>query len=233
MQRIFSDLSIKTISEDERVIEGIATTPRADRMGDIVESNGAEFSLPIPFLLDHNHTEAVGEVELAQVTSTGIRFRARIKKIPEPGHAKDLVDRAWQLIKNGLRRFVSIGFRPIEFERLASGGLRFTAWEWLELSAVTVPAQPDAAITGMKAHASTSDSAIEARKDKIRRDALYRDVETTARRKRLGIVVPVKLTPADMAAAYGRKRESGQVVRLRDGVNRSGRVVRLDAPVRR
>jgi hypothetical protein len=31
--------------------------------------------------------------------------------------------------------------------------VRVLSWEWLELSSVTVPAQPDARITGIKAHA--------------------------------------------------------------------------------
>lgn len=151
MDRAFYNLTVRTVSEDQRIIEGIATTPRADRVGDVVESAGVKMSLPLPLLLDHNHAEAVGEVESAQVTPTGIKFRARIKKISEPGPVKDMCDRAWQLIKNGLRKFVSIGFRPLDYEPLGTGGMRYTAWEWLELSCVTVPAHPDAAITGIKA----------------------------------------------------------------------------------
>ncbi len=152
MNRAFSQLQIRSIREDERLIEGWATTPQPDRMDDVVEPRGALFKLPIPLLLDHNHAEAVGEVESAEVTAQGIRFIARVKKISEPGAAKDLVDRGWSLIKNGLRRSVSIGFRPLKQERIEGGGYRFTSWEWLELSAVSVPAQPGATITGVKAY---------------------------------------------------------------------------------
>jgi hypothetical protein len=151
MNRAFSRLTVRTLNDEQRLIEGIATAPRPDRVGDIVEPRGAVFELPLPFLLDHNHLEAVGEVERAEVTADGIKFVARIKKIAEPGQVKDLVDRAWHLVKHGLRRTVSIGFNPLDGEQIPSGGFRFKSWEWLELSAVTVPAHPEARITGVKA----------------------------------------------------------------------------------
>lgn len=150
MDRAFLPVTIRSVSEDERLVEGWATRPETDRVGDVVMPEGATFKLPIPFLLDHDHTEAVGEVERADVTAAGIRFVARIKKIPEPGLARDLVDRAWHLIKHGLRKTVSIGFNPLRAEPIQGGGLRFLSWEWLELSAVSVPALASATITGTK-----------------------------------------------------------------------------------
>lgn len=157
LERAYSALEIKAARDDMRVIEGIASTPRPDRAGDVVVPEGAKFALPLPLLLDHNSTLAVGDVDFAEVTSKGIKFRAHIKSIDESGEVKDLVDKAWQLAKSGLRRFVSIGFRPLEdgYERIATG-LKFTDWEWLELSMVTVPAQPDAAF-----HAKSLDEQIE------------------------------------------------------------------------
>lgn len=124
MHRAFSNLTLRAVHEDERVLEGIASTPRPDRMSDIVESGGVQYELPIPLLLDHNHAEAIGEVEFVEVTDTGIRFLARVKKIAEPGAAKDLVDKAWSLIKHGLRSAVSIGFRPLDSEAIKGGGVR-------------------------------------------------------------------------------------------------------------
>jgi phage head maturation protease len=209
MDRIFSKLTIKSINEDQRVVEGIASTATVDRAGDIVEPLGAEYDLPIPFLLDHDHREAVGEVEYAEVTAKGIRFRARIKRIDEPGLAKDLVDKAWHLLKNGLRRCVSIGFQASEAEPLPSGGYRFKRWSWLELSAVSVPAQPDAVVTGLK------------RAPKTARVVRLTDLERVAaksrsridRRKALGLPGKrVKLTGADLVEAFlGEKREERSV----------------------
>ncbi|MFS2324622.1 hypothetical protein U2P60_04255 [Brucella sp. H1_1004] len=37
MNRAYSVLNIRTVNEDERLIEGIASTPSADRMDDVVE----------------------------------------------------------------------------------------------------------------------------------------------------------------------------------------------------
>jgi HK97 family phage prohead protease len=152
MNRAFVALEIKALDDDARTIEGWATTPEVDRMGDIVLPKGAEYELPIPFLLDHDHSQVVGEVDKVQVTDKGIKFWAHIKKIAEEGDAKALCDKAWSFIKHGLRKAVSIGFRPLDFDVLPNGGLKFTSWEWYELSAVGIPAQPGAVITGTKSY---------------------------------------------------------------------------------
>jgi HK97 family phage prohead protease len=153
MNRAFVAFEIKALDDDARTLEGWATTPEVDRMGDIVLPKGAEYELPIPFLLDHDHSQVVGEVERVEVTDKGIKFWATIKKIAEEGEAKALCDKAWSYIKHGLRKAVSIGFRPLEFDVLPNGGLKFTSWEWYELSAVGIPAQPGAKITGTKTFA--------------------------------------------------------------------------------
>lgn len=152
MNRALVRFEIKAMDDDARTIEGWATTPEVDRMGDIVLPKGAEYELPIPFLLDHDHSQVVGEVDRVEVSDKGIKFFAHIKKITEEGPAKELVDKAWSYIKNGLRKAVSIGFRPLDFDVLPNGGLKFTSWEWYELSAVGIPAQPSAKITGAKSY---------------------------------------------------------------------------------
>jgi HK97 family phage prohead protease len=153
MNRAYATLDIRTISEDdERVIEGIASTPTPDRMGDIVEPMGAKFALPMPLLWQHNHDEPIGQVEFAKPTKGGIPFKARLAdpdKFTSEAVKQRLLE-AWESIKNGLVRAVSIGFRPLEYSYIEGGGIRFTEWEWLELSAVTIPAQADANITTIK-----------------------------------------------------------------------------------
>ena len=152
MNRANVRFQIKALDEESRTIEGWASTPDEDRMGDIVVPTGAKYELPMPFLLDHDHERAVGEVDSVEITDKGIKFKAHIKTIAEPGAVKDLCDSAWSLVKNGLRRAVSIGFRPLEMEALPTGGLKFSSWEWYELSAVSVPAQANARITGAKSY---------------------------------------------------------------------------------
>jgi HK97 family phage major capsid protein len=144
--RAYTFIDIKSIDEEKRTIEGIASTPRPDRVGDVVESSGVVFKTPLPLLLDHNSTLQVGHVNVAKASNNQITFKATIVKVVEPGEVKDLVDKAWQLVKYKLRAAVSIGFRALDggVEIMKNGGYRFTDWEWLELSLVTIPAQPDA-----------------------------------------------------------------------------------------
>jgi uncharacterized protein len=151
MNRAFTNLQVRAVDEDERVIEGIASTGRRDRQDDELVPRGIVYRLPIPFLLDHAHDKVVGEVEHIEVSDTEIRFRARIPKITEPGPAKDLVDQAWSYLKHGLRKNLSVGFRPLAHQRIDGGGFRYTAWELLEISGVGVPAQPDARVTATRA----------------------------------------------------------------------------------
>lgn len=150
MNRAYSILEIKAVKEDERVIEGIATTPSPDRVGDIVDPMGAEFKLPMPLLWQHRASEPIGEVFFAKPNKNGIPFKARVAKLEEAGTLKDRLDEAWQSIKLGLVRAVSIGFSIKAYEILKDGGWRINEWEWLELSAVTIPAQAEATITAIK-----------------------------------------------------------------------------------
>lgn len=151
LQRAFSLLEVKAVDEDQRVITGIATTPATDRVDDIVEPKGAEFKLPIPFLWMHRSDQPIGEVFAAKVTAAGIEIKARIVKVEEPGTLKDRVDEAWQSIKLGLVRGLSIGFKSIEHTHIdGSFGMRFIKWLWLELSAVTIPSNAEASIQTVK-----------------------------------------------------------------------------------
>lgn len=151
MNRAYSILQAKAVQDgDERVIEGIASTPSPDRMGDVVEPMGAKFALPLPLLWQHNHDEPVGTVEFAEPNAKGIPFRARLAKVEDEGELKKLVDKAWQAVKAGLVRGVSIGFSATDYDRLKSGGLRFKEWNWLELSLVTIPANAEATISAIK-----------------------------------------------------------------------------------
>ncbi len=151
MNRAYSLFTIKSIDEEQRIIEGIATTPSTDRMGDIVEPEGAQFTLPIPLLWQHNSREPVGEVVAAKATPEGITFQAQFAKIPEAGTLKDRIDDAWQSIKYKLVKGMSIGFNPIESSQIKdTWAEHFLKWEWLELSCVTIPANVDASITTIK-----------------------------------------------------------------------------------
>lgn len=151
MKRAYSVVTIKAIDDDHRIITGIATTPTPDRTEDIVEPKGAEFKLPLPFLYQHDSGQPIGHVRKAKVTKDGIEVEVKLVKTDEPGTLKDRLDQAWQEIKLGLVRGLSIGFRALETSRIeGTFGLRFLRWEWLELSAVTIPANAEASIQSIK-----------------------------------------------------------------------------------
>ncbi|WP_210246867.1 HK97 family phage prohead protease [Devosia ginsengisoli] len=146
MTRAYSVLEIKDLDEESRRITGIASTPKTDRAGDIVMPEGAVFTLPIPFLYQHDSRQPIGHVIEAKVSKKGIEITAEIAK-----GVHDDVERAWKYIKAGLVRGLSIGFRGIDTEQIPnSWGMIFEKWEWLELSAVTIPANADASIQSIK-----------------------------------------------------------------------------------
>ena len=122
---------------------------------DIVDPKGATFKLPLPLLWQHKHGEPIGHVTEATVTDKGIEVVATVAKGVTPE-----IDRAWKLIKAGLVRGFSIGFRGLEVEEIPnSWGVRYKKWEWLELSAVTIPANSEATITNVKHFASDQPAA--------------------------------------------------------------------------
>lgn len=147
MNRAYSLLEIKSLDEEQRIIEGVATSPTPDSYGDIVEPKGVEFKLPIPLLYQHRHGQPIGEVIEARVSDEGIWVKAKLAKTQEKGVLKNRLDEAWQSVKLGLVKGLSIGFRPLEYSPLDSGGIRFTKWSWHELSAVTIPANPEGQIS--------------------------------------------------------------------------------------
>ena len=149
--KAFSLMTVKSVDEEKRIITGIATTISPDREDDIVEPLGAKFTLPIPFLWQHDHSKPIGEVISATVTDKGIEVEVQIAQIYEQGRLKERVDEAWQAIKTGLVKGLSIGFRGKEYNYIdGSYGVHFIEWDWYELSAVTIPANMEATITSVK-----------------------------------------------------------------------------------
>ena len=155
-QTTFFVLEQKALEETPShwIIRGTATTPRVDRMGDIVRPKGARFERMPKLLLYHDSKKPIGNLTRATPTDSGIPFEAAIPKVAEPGVVRDRIDEAIHSIKYDLLSYVSLGFKPVEYEPVSKddryGGQDFKVWDWLELSVVTIPAQPDAVITGIK-----------------------------------------------------------------------------------
>ena len=105
MNRAYSLIDIKSVKEDERVIEGIASTPsdRSRRRHRRVDGRQVQ-SADAAAVACTSTMQPIGHVEFAKPTKTGIPFKARIAKSDEPGTLKDRLDEAWQSIKLKLVR---------------------------------------------------------------------------------------------------------------------------------
>jgi len=143
----------------DRVIRGTASTPSTDRMGDIVEPMGLEFKNPLPLIWQHRHEHPVGLVTLDPPTEKGVTFSA-VFAAAEPGSPLAVdIDKAYQAVKLGLVRGVSIGFRALELNFMDDGGIRYVRSEVVELSLVTIPANADATISQIKSFDAVSSAA--------------------------------------------------------------------------
>jgi hypothetical protein len=147
-----SALQVKAVSEERRVITGLATSPVPDRSGDIVDQYGAKYAPTIPLFLYHDSTKSVGTVKLGRPTAAGIPFEAYLPNVVEDGDLKRRVDEAWQMVKYKLLAAVSIGFRAIagKVKPLKDGGIHFLESEILEVSLVPIPMQSLATIHSIK-----------------------------------------------------------------------------------
>jgi HK97 family phage major capsid protein/HK97 family phage prohead protease len=147
----YTHFEIKAIQEPTRTISGIASTPRPDRYGHILEPLGATFANPLPLLLHHDQKQPVGQATLT-ATKAGLLFEATIASVADAGPLRDRLEDTWQQLQVGLLNKVSIGFQILEkgAERLQNGLLRLIKTEICELSLTTLPVNADAVVLAVK-----------------------------------------------------------------------------------
>ena len=137
----------------EREIKVIASDSTPDRMGDVLEPAGCDLTNyrrnPV-VLAQHDANQPIGRCSRIGIEGTAVV--ATIQFPAEGVSAK--ADEYCRLMKAGVVSAVSVGFLPKSWTPLSSGGLRFKEWELLELSAVSIPANPSALVTA-KAFGST------------------------------------------------------------------------------
>jgi HK97 family phage prohead protease len=148
--RAYAAFQVKAMDDGRRTFKGWATTPAVDRVGDTINPLGVRFKNPVALLHQHRHDSPIGTAKFGVPTKKGIEFEAEIPSIDEPAALKERLDVAWGEIKHGLVRAVSVGFRPIKYAYRDDGGIEFQEIEVFELSAVTIPALPEAVITAIK-----------------------------------------------------------------------------------
>lgn len=127
----------------------IASTEAVDRYGDIIVADGWDLrnfkKNPIA-LWQHNASQPIGNWEDVRVEDGALVARLNMVK---PG-VSSIADMLRGMVENRVLRAVSVGFMPKAMEPITdtkgnpTGGYRFTKSELLEISLVSVPANPEA-----------------------------------------------------------------------------------------
>lgn len=143
--------ALTDVSDDERTATFVASDETVDRYGDIVSLDGWDlknFRRNPVFLWMHSHYQPIGQVK--KIGVEGDKLLATVRFF-DAGDSK-LADDLWRLVKKRKLRAVSVGFtvnsdediEPIRDENERVTGYRFLRQELLELSMVSVPANPNA-----------------------------------------------------------------------------------------
>lgn len=130
------------LSLQDGEIMGIASTQSPDRDGEIIMQNGWDlnnFKQNPVILASHNyHDFPIGKATNIQVEDDKLTFKMVFSKATE--EAKQ----AYELVKEGILNCFSVGFIPREFD--SNNQNIITKSELLEISLVSVPANPQAVV---------------------------------------------------------------------------------------
>lgn len=129
-----------------RQVRAICSTATPDRHGDVIDQTGwdlTSFRRNPVILFGHDQADPV-----ARATSIGIENGKLVADIAFPAEGTvRRSDYVWSLIEAGVLSAVSVGFKPLLSEPMPDlRGSRYRRAELLEVSLVSVPANPDALI---------------------------------------------------------------------------------------
>ena len=156
---------VSQVGEDE--VEVVIATGDIARDGHILVPGGVDLTnyLRNPVVLwQHSPDDPVGNAENVRVEGDKIVARVRFA----PTGISEVADRTRGLVKSGVIQAVSVGFEPLDGLPLdpakPRGGQRFTKWDLLEFSFVSVPADTGAIVTARAADASKEPAMAASRK---------------------------------------------------------------------
>jgi HK97 family phage prohead protease len=134
--------TVKSFNDDEMMVSGvIGSDGSIDRHGDTINPKGwvlDNFQKNPVILLNHNYTGLpIGKAVNVRRKADSLTFDIQFSKTYE------LAKTAYELLKEGILNAWSVGFIPLEFGK-AGGEWTINKMELLELSLVTVPANPNA-----------------------------------------------------------------------------------------
>jgi HK97 family phage prohead protease/HK97 family phage major capsid protein len=141
----------KILDAEERIITGYASTDDLDRQQEIVKPEAFAATLKAfmenPVLLFGHEwwSKPIGKVLEAEVRAKGLWIKAQISKATEEANE------VWGLIKEGILKAFSIGYRPIKWEDTDEDIRTILELELFEISMVSIPANPQALADQAKA----------------------------------------------------------------------------------
>ncbi|MDI6852998.1 MAG: HK97 family phage prohead protease [Deltaproteobacteria bacterium] len=150
------DFEVKQVGNPkDRTLEFVGSTADVDRYGDVIEMEGWDLrnykKNPV-FLWTHDYKQPpVGKAVKVGKTEKGLLFQVKFPTAEE----YDFADTIYKLYLGGYLRATSVGFRDLEREPITDKegrqtGFRYKKQELYELSAVPVPANPNALIMAVQ-----------------------------------------------------------------------------------
>jgi HK97 family phage prohead protease len=150
------DFDIKAVGDpEERTLEFMGSTADVDRYGDVIELAGWDLQNyqknPV-FLWAHDYKQPpVGKAVNVGATDRGLLFHVKFPTAEEYPFA----DTVYKLYLGGYLRATSVGFRDLDREPITDKegkqtGFRYKKQELYELSAVPIPANPNALIMAVQ-----------------------------------------------------------------------------------
>jgi HK97 family phage prohead protease len=131
-----------------------------DRMGDVIRQAGiqlTEFRRNPVVLWSHDSTQVIGKALSIGLYPDSLRSTMQFN--PASGLARNIE----AAVRGSFIKATSIGFRPLDWNPLNGGGIKFEEIEMLEYSIVGIPAHPEALIISMTDASGKSSKAKRAR----------------------------------------------------------------------
>ncbi len=147
MKKLFLDSEIKGVDENEKTITALVSTPTRDRMGEVVDSEGADLKNfkknPVVLFSHNSFVPPIAKALWIKKDPQGLLSKMQFADT-------QIAQEIFSLYKDGFMKAFSIGFIPKEWtdgDGQKTPHRTFTKFELVEYSAVAVPANPDALTT--------------------------------------------------------------------------------------
>ena len=160
--------SAKSVDDDKRVLRYIGSTEAVDRDNEVIKASGwklKDYKKNPVVLVNHQYHELpVAKTKKVWVDRKEKALMFDIE-FPEPEVSSE-GDTLYKLYKNGYMNATSVGFRPnpekMKFgEKKGDPRITFSEQELLEISLVSVPANPEALLTSKSIKKAIKDEVID------------------------------------------------------------------------